>query len=322
MSLSKDTILRANYAKSQPPKAFLEVEHGSAQVYALYNGNYDVLDLYKSLNKEHDRIDEQLKDDSLRRDYAKEEIARLNIIEKLLTPPYILSKPKETLWHQAIEDARSGRMNVYKNCKATSQVATELFSKDVIEKGHVFLVEHDWARAFKNADVTGEIRLPYEISIFEFIINDVRICSLVFHDGANTGATVVLAKTSVGWILLTGTEMNETEPFVTMEANVKAICIALDSEVAKSEIVRAPHKLNHARSKAGKLPIFDYHSVSLVRRIRPEPLNGTEPHEARWHPRLHWRRGHWRHFDNHKTWVRWTLVGDPDLGFVDKHYKL
>jgi hypothetical protein len=38
--------------------------------------------------------------------------------------------------------------------------------------------------------------------------------------------------------------------------------------------------------------------------------------------RLHFRRGHFRHFDGWKTWVNWCLVGDPDLGFVDKHYKL
>jgi hypothetical protein len=39
-------------------------------------------------------------------------------------------------------------------------------------------------------------------------------------------------------------------------------------------------------------------------------------------PRLHFRRRHWRHFVNHKTWIKWTLVGDPDLGFIDKDYRL
>jgi len=33
---------------------------------------------------------------------------------------------------------------------------------------------------------------------------------------------------------------------------------------------------------------------------------------------------HW--FDSHlefvKTWIRWMLVGDPDLGFIDKHYRV
>jgi hypothetical protein len=30
----------------------------------------------------------------------------------------------------------------------------------------------------------------------------------------------------------------------------------------------------------------------------------------------------WRHFVSHKTWIKWTLVGDPDLGFIDKEYRL
>jgi len=31
---------------------------------------------------------------------------------------------------------------------------------------------------------------------------------------------------------------------------------------------------------------------------------------------------HWRHFENHKTWIKWHLRGDPCLGFIDKHYRL
>lgn len=37
---------------------------------------------------------------------------------------------------------------------------------------------------------------------------------------------------------------------------------------------------------------------------------------------LHFRRGHWRHYGEYKTWIKWMLVGDPELGFVDKMYKL
>jgi hypothetical protein len=38
--------------------------------------------------------------------------------------------------------------------------------------------------------------------------------------------------------------------------------------------------------------------------------------------RLHFRRGHWRHYETHKTWIKWMLVGDPDLGFIEKQYRL
>jgi hypothetical protein len=105
--------------------------------------------------------------------------------------------------------------------------------------------------------------------------------------------------------------------------NIKAACISLEAKVAEIEVVRAPHKLNAARERRGKLPISDYHIINLARRQQVEPLpleHKLEAHPRS--PRLHFRRGHWRHFVNHKTWINWTLVGDPDLGFIDKHYRL
>lgn len=33
-------------------------------------------------------------------------------------------------------------------------------------------------------------------------------------------------------------------------------------------------------------------------------------------------RGHWRRLSTFKTWVRWHLRGNPDLGFIDKKYTL
>jgi hypothetical protein len=108
---------------------------------------------------------------------------------------------------------------------------------------------------------------------------------------------------------------------IHLARNIRSICIALDAEVAVTEVIRAPHRLNHQREKQGKKPVLDHHVVNLARRSRVEPLPSAGDREARWHPRLHFRRGHWRHFEDHKTWVRWCLVGDPDLGFIDKEYR-
>ena len=101
-------------------------------------------------------------------------------------------------------------------------------------------------------------------------------------------------------------------------APIGAICIS--PEAAVHEVIRAPFRLNKKREHAGKLPILDHHTISLARRQRATP-SPFEPGERR-SPRLHWRRGHWRHFDNTRTWIKWMLVGDPDLGFVDKYYRL
>lgn len=75
--------------------------------------------------------------------------------------------------------------------------------------------------------------------------------------------------------------------------------------------------------------------VSLARRNRR--AYGGNGQDTGVHYRLHFRRGHWSHYSNpgageiqftdegylrSKSWINWMLVGDPDPGFVDKHYKL
>lgn len=76
--------------------------------------------------------------------------------------------------------------------------------------------------------------------------------------------------------------------------------------------------------RQGKMPLYDYHVVSLAARKRyaarlPEP--GDQDVERR-HVRLHFVRGHWRHYENHKVFIKWHMRGDPDLGFIDKEYRL
>jgi hypothetical protein len=93
----------------------------------------------------------------------------------------------------------------------------------------------------------------------------------------------------------------------------------LDAEVAVHSVVRAPHALNVKRKNEGKIPIFDHHIVKLSDRHRASAKRFGDTHKS---PRLHFRRGHWRHFQTHKTWIKWMLVGDPELGFVDKEYRL
>ena len=102
---------------------------------------------------------------------------------------------------------------------------------------------------------------------------------------------------------------------------IKALCVALDAEVAVRNVVRASEKVNRRREQEGREPFYSYHVVSLNRRYRignRSPGGGLVQGKKR----LHFRRGHWRHYAEFKTWVRWTLVGNPELGFIDKEYRL
>lgn len=119
--------------------------------------------------------------------------------------------------------------------------------------------------------------------------------------------------------------IDSMKPLIDLvSAQVRAVCISLEAEVAVTEVVRADHKLNHAREKRGKLPILDYHVVTLAHRRRTLPRAADlDPNREYTRKRLHLRRGHWRHYDgDFRTWIKWCLVGDPELGFVDKEYRL
>jgi hypothetical protein len=60
--------------------------------------------------------------------------------------------------------------------------------------------------------------------------------------------------------------------------------------------------------------------IDLAKRHRVAHVGGAS--SGRHKKRLHFCRGHWRHYEKSKTWIRWCLKGDPDLGFVDAEYKL
>lgn len=193
--------------------------------------------------------------------------------------------------------------------------------------GESFVVEHDWAAAFKGAQdfVDGaEYRLPFDHCCFEFQIGGTRVCALANYEEGGEIVVAALIETSFGW--LTGANSFNTAATRLCADQIKAICVALEAEVTETEIVRAPHKLNRARERRGKLPLYDHHVVRLARRSRPASLppaighNGAPDEITR--KRLHFRRGHWRHYVEYKTWIKWMLCGDPDLGWIEKDYRL
>lgn len=72
------------------------------------------------------------------------------------------------------------------------------------------------------------------------------------------------------------------------------------------------------------MPICDHHIVNLSRRSRVKPLEDPlDPDHHITRRRLHFVRGHWRHYENgRKSWLKPFFRGTPDLGFIDKEYRL
>ncbi len=214
-----------------------------------------------------------------------------------------------------------------------------LFSGDGATAGEAggppqsFVIEHDWAAAFQHAEdvAEGEIRAPYDATLFEFAVSGRRVCHL-YVKGCYP---VQFISITGGWAadayrdeadraddIASHFVFNKSLSFMLSNA-VRAVCVALDAGVAERETVRAPDALNRARVKRGKPALPDYHVVRLARRERAAPLEAGGDGDAEGaRRRLHFVRGHWRRYGGHKTWIRWHLRGDPDLGFIDKHYAL
>jgi hypothetical protein len=186
-----------------------------------------------------------------------------------------------------------------------------------------FVIQHDWHRAFDKAEgLSNEFKLPYEICAFEFrVASRTLIATCLEIEEKNRFALFI--ESGNFWFPMCGDEeigKDKADPTaIFIWQQIRAICIALDAEVATSDVIRAPHQLNEKRERQGKLPLLDYRVVNLARRHRiANPSSVGEGGKKR----LHFRRGHWRHYETSKTWVRWCLVGNPDLGFIQKHYTL
>lgn len=93
------------------------------------------------------------------------------------------------------------------------------------------------------------------------------------------------------------------------------------SNVKIDTVSQVAPSVNLKRERKGKLPLYDYHILSVEKPAvlgKSEPQGGT--HAS---PRQHLRRGHIRKYSNgRKIWVNACLVGDASKGFVDKDYAI
>lgn len=231
-----------------------------------------------------------------------------------------MQKPRESLFRKFRRAMIDGEVLQY-----GTKCESREFDHEVMRFVEPFVIEHDWSAALRAAD-GGDVRLPYDVCAFEFRYGDRPVLAIATQ--LESDIFFSMAVEMDRWVFCgCANTVHYTAPRTSDELNalhrqvsdqIRAVCIALDAEVAVSETVRVAHAGNG--SSALRVPGKAYHVVSLSKRAaRPTPLGG-DPSGRR--VRLHFRRGHWRHFEAHKTWIRWMLVGDPDLGFIEKHYTL
>lgn len=287
------------------------------------------------------KLERDIKANQAQGDWLKRIKSAYEELNAWVVKPLVLQKPPQAMFHHMRQAVLDGESLIVASLGADKSVTPKDFDAN-FELASVFVVEHDWASAFADGQdyEGGEFKLPDDVCAFEFRISGHHVIAVCFElDGRMYLQPIPL--TSHGWLIpgsvyytANGEWAIERGPTLTADHDqcadlvkllgrqIRAVSIALDAEVATSEIVRAPHKLNHARERRGKLPMNSYHVVSLARRSRAPRLERDQDAPPGTPRRCHFRRGHWRHYDDHKTWIHWMLVGDPDLGFVEKHYKL
>lgn len=189
-----------------------------------------------------------------------------------------------------------------------------------LQSSTVFVVSHDWAGAFGESLPQDEtsIRLPFDSCMFEFVVNGRPVLFWALDITDQINGILFVEFSNLGWVGWDVATIRDDSITQYVWRQIVAICVSLDAEIATTEIVRAPHQLNAKRQKQGKLPLADYRIIDLSRRHRVKP---AAPCAEGTRKRLHFRRGHWRHYEGFKTWIKWQLVGNPDLGFIHHQYK-
>lgn len=270
----------------------------------------------RRLNEEKKKVYKTLNEENAGHDRLTALLSAAQAIKEWVAHPAILQQNDHSSTHRAIDAGKKKRWIC---------LETEVESEMILHDPHVFVVQNDWASAFSNEldFATGQFKLPYEQCVFEFRISNRNVVALTRQDEELVTLMCVVEHkdnwATFGPKVITDVRDDAFPFFKLVCSQIRAIAIALDAEVAHRQLVRASTSVNEARAERGKPLLLDYHLVYLAHRSRADRLGVAESSARK---RLHFRRGHWRHFAAFKTWVRWTLVGNPELGFVDKEYRL
>lgn len=183
---------------------------------------------------------------------------------------------------------------------------------------HTFVVRHDWLAVLGDTNPElSEWELPFDDCVFEYKV-DGHIC--LVHVSPKKDFAFFIEVFPGQWFF-----PDQDLPILDyLKAQVAAACVVIEAQVATHEVVRQPTALQAKRKKNGKPLLLDYHVIDLSKK-RPRIANPTGnevPEELKGRKRLHFCRGHWRHYATHRTRIPWCLKGNAELGFVDKMYKL
>jgi hypothetical protein len=187
---------------------------------------------------------------------------------------------------------------------------------------------------------SGAANFPHEKTYFEFGCragetdmvcamwggtDDPTVFAYVSRDFGRSwcpaGAIHLTAGETVSVYLDLVAEEKEIVPFTYGLRDIFYACIALlasTSVTVAEEVVS--EAINRKRLAVGKSPLYS-HTVVTINHNRLNRAGGGDGTHAS--PRLHWRRGHVRHYRSGAvSWIAPTLVGCADRGIVTHDYRV
>jgi hypothetical protein len=257
-------------------------------------------------------------------------LARQSVLDELRGN---LASPSSSLLHHFLERSRPGLVADWLDAQ-------------------VILVGYDAAKLVRDKlDVSGDDvmpPLPFERCALELSVNGHHTILLVGRM-RSTGADVLEVATRAldgrwrllcfSWmegdwkqVVLDKAEASAAEAKrATVDAwldfaleQLNAVLLCLDLHLFEMQRSEPSKKLNSRRRAAGHIPLFDFHTLN----VSPNSHNvvHSESVPAASSVRLHVRRGHTHRFRTRtglvSRWLPAMWVGNPNLGFVDKHYRL
>lgn len=245
-----------------------------------------------------------------------------------------LTRPETSRLHQAIEAWPNSDL------------------RRVWADAQVILVDYDayrlMAEKVEMTDGDEAAPLPFGTTAFEFIVDgNPAIVVRAFNAKANAHELSIARRLIDNWTLVTwiwrdgnwvhsARSTYEAQAFSSTTAQAirdawldfalnqtDAVCWLIDVHLFDLSRTPGPEKLNAQRVRKGRLPLYDFHTLTLRgREDRTAVGAGGDGGQLR----LHIRRGHTHTFHTKagpkRQWVKSMWVGNPDLGFVDKQYRL
>ena len=219
----------------------------------------------------------------------------------------------------------------------------------------VILVDYDVAGLFREtagpSDDEGEAPpLPFEKVAFELVIDGyptiiLRSENINGHDvmeigrrGARGWELKTLVNKNGAWAHIFGSEAEKADFLSFIEERaaaeawmrlsheiVVATCDALSGDILQLGPQTVPSaKLNRRRTARGSVPLFAFHHLIVPKKARDQASRAGNKDTAG--VRQHLRRGHYHRFHRRegmvKHWLPAMWVGNPELGLIEKHYRL